>query len=399
MQKIRLLADENIPFLEQLLPSSIELTQVPGRKICSALLKEQDILLVRSVTKVNSALLENTTVQFIGSTTIGTDHVNLQAIQKQNIAFAHAPGSNAMSVVEYVLSALFNLHNQQSIDLNTAKIGIIGCGHVGYKLAFFLKKMRLMVKIYDPFLEKNKAFNHVKTLDFCSFSEVLTCDIITLHVPFTVKDSFPTHHLLNEKALFSLKEEALLINTARGGVIDQAALKRLLSKRKKLKVVLDVWQNEPTIDVDLMERCTFATPHIAGYAFEGKRNGVIQVIEQLKKWMVCHTLNHNDSWPEAPALPALSLNIDKTGNEAIQNIFLSETQSLKSQTLIENLSAYLEKFYSIADESTCFKTQMSQASHEQYGAIFDLYRKNYPIRREAFAYFATSSFFNFGGLA
>lgn len=358
---MKVVADENIPYLKECLPTECELTLLSGREISSEHLKGQDVLLVRSVTPVNSALLDERSVAFVGSTTIGTDHINLDYLQKRQITFAHAPGSNANSVVEYVLCAFFTLYQQQRIDIKKITIGIIGFGHVGSRLYSALQKLSISACIYDPFLEKNLPLQQ-KKIPFVSLETVLSCDVVTLHVPLTHQGHFPTYHFLHAENLCRLKQHAVLINTARGAAIDQSALKMLLKKRKDLCVILDVWENEPHIDLELLADCTFCSPHIAGYSLDGKYNGVLMIINALKQW----TNKHYPPmiWPEKPLLPALP--------QVDFSLFQDVNQLIK----------ILHRYYQIEKETHTFLDALQNRQNQSVGEIFDAYRRHYPARRE-----------------
>jgi len=358
---MKVMADENIPYLKECLPTECELTLLSGREISHEHLKGQDVLLVRSVTPVNSALLNETSITFVGSTTIGTDHIDLDYVQKRQITFAHAPGSNANSVVEYVLSALFTLYQQQRIDIKKITVGIIGFGHVGSRLYSVLQKLSISACVYDPFLEQSLPLQQQK-IPFVSLDTVLSCDAVTIHVPLTHQGSFPTYHLLHAENLCRLKKNAILINTARGAAIDQSALKILLKKRKDVCVILDVWENEPHIDLELLRACTFSSPHIAGYSLDGKYNGVLMIVDALKQWANKHYPPM--IWPEKPSLPDLP-RVDF-------NLFQD----------VNNLIKTLHSYYQIEKETHTFLDALQNRQGRSVGEVFDAYRRHYPIRRE-----------------
>jgi erythronate-4-phosphate dehydrogenase len=364
---MKVAADENIPYLKESLPADCALTLLSGREISKRQLKDQDVLLVRSVTAVNQALLDGTPIGFVGSTTIGTDHIDLGFLQKQQITFAHAPGSNANSVVEYVLSALFTLQQKQRIHLQENTIGIIGFGQVGQRLYAVLQKLSIAVCVYDPFMEEHSSFQK-KNISFVSFDTILSCDVVTLHVPLTDQGPFPTYHLLHAENLYQLKKSAVLINTARGAVIDQQALKTLLKKRPDLCLILDVWENEPEIDLALLGMCTFCSPHIAGYSLDGKYKGVQMVIDALKPW--AEKYYPSMRWPEKPSLPALP---------TLHSGFFEAIESPKN---IADWMKALQDYYQIEKETATFLNALQHRNHQSVGAVFDAYRRQYPIRRE-----------------
>lgn len=273
---MKIVADENIAFAREFFSQAGELRLMPGRNITAADVRDADILLVRSVTDVNAALLQGSAVKFVGSCTIGTDHVDTAWLAQHKICFAYAPGCNANAVVEYVLSALLALE----IDLSRKKIGIVGCGNVGGRLLRCLQNAGADAFGYDPFL-------HNSDLPLAIFSEILQCDVICLHTPLTKSGAFPTFHLFNADVINALKPGTLLLNAGRGAVIDNRALLQRLQTKEDLLTVLDVWENEPSIDPALLAAVTIGTPHIAGYSAEGKLRGTEMIYSALCSFLQC----------------------------------------------------------------------------------------------------------------
>lgn len=273
---LKIVADENIAYAQHFFAAMGELVLLPGRSISRADIQDADILLVRSVTQVNSELLAGSAVRFVGSCTIGTDHVDTQWLSENNIQFSYAPGCNAQAVVEYVLSALRALE----VDFSASKVGVVGCGNVGGRLLRCLQKSGVDVVGYDPFLLDSD-------LPLVDFETILVCDVICLHTPLTKTGAYPTFHLFNEAVINQLKPNAVLLNAGRGAVIDNAALLRRIESHNDLRVVLDVWENEPAIDHDLLAHVDIGTPHIAGYSAEGKLRGTEMVYEALCYFLEC----------------------------------------------------------------------------------------------------------------
>ena len=269
---MKLVVDENIPGADQLFAQFGAVQRLPGRAINAAVVRDADILVVRSVTRIDAALLRGSRVRFVGSTTAGIDHVCLADLDALGIRFAHAPGSNADSVVDYVLGVLA-LRFPDAASIASRRIGIVGCGNVGGRLLRRLRALGISCRVYDPFVEG--------IAEACAFDEVLDCDVLSLHVPLTSEGDHPTRYLLGAAQLQALATRGLLINTARGAVVDNAALLGLLRARADLGVVLDVWEHEPRIEPALLARTLIGTPHIAGYAVDGKLRGVAQVYRAL----------------------------------------------------------------------------------------------------------------------
>lgn len=269
---MKIVADENIPLIHKFFDDIGSVETYPGRELSSQQLAGADVLLVRSVTPVNQALLDNSKVKFVGTCTIGYDHVDIDYLNANNIAFTSAPGCNANSVVEYIISCLSVLSETKNLNLNEMTVGIVGCGNVGGRLAKKLKQLGLHSRCYDPLIDQE---------GMSTFEEILDCDVISLHTPLTTDGKYPTQHLFNASVLSKLNENQTLINSGRGGVIDGSALKLKLKKEPKFTVILDVWENEPAIDPELASLVTFGTPHIAGYSLDGKVAGTEMIYQAL----------------------------------------------------------------------------------------------------------------------
>lgn len=274
---LTIVADENIPALESLFGGFGRILRRPGRSLCRDDLQNADVLLVRSVTRVDQTLLAETPVRFVGTATIGTDHVDLAWLERQGIGFSSAPGSNADSVVEYVISSLLHLAEEREFDLFSKVVGIVGVGNVGGRLQQRLEAMGLQVLLCDPpraAAEGQAGFIELPDL-------LQQADIISLHTPLVTTGRWPSQHLLNADTLALLKPDAVLLNSGRGSVIDNQALLELKRQRPDLTLVLDVWEHEPTVDPQLAALCAIATPHIAGYALDGKIRGSWMLYEAL----------------------------------------------------------------------------------------------------------------------
>jgi len=262
---LTLLADENIPALEHYLSSGVQIRRAQGRRIGPEQLRDVDILLVRSVTRVDAALLADSAVEFVGSATSGVDHIDRDLLARRGIAFAHAPGANANSVVEYVLCAIAAVGDRLERLLDGGVVGIVGYGCVGRSLAARLAALGVSHRVYDPWLER------AGIPAAASLREVLESDVVSLHPELTTSQPWPSHHLIGPDALSRMRPDALLINTSRGPVVDNAALRaRLEAGAAGFQAVLDVWEPEPDIDTALLERLVLGTPHIAGYSRDGK---------------------------------------------------------------------------------------------------------------------------------
>ena len=276
-----------------------EIIRLPGREISAADLAKADVLLVRSITAVNEQLLQGSCVRFVGSATIGTDHVDLDYLASRNIQFANAPGCNANAVIEYVLSCLA----VQQPDWLAKRISVIGCGHVGGKMLNLFHNLKVDALGCDPFLDQTPDY-------MVKLDEALAREIICVHTPLTVAGDHPTFHLLNSKTLVQITDGALLINAGRGAVIDNQALLACL-QQKRFRCALDVWENEPHINRELLDVVDIATPHIAGYSLDGKVAGTRMVFEAFIRWLgrkQPDQLQELDGLGEVKDIQAISIN-------------------------------------------------------------------------------------------
>ncbi|MDX1451796.1 MAG: 4-phosphoerythronate dehydrogenase PdxB [Oleiphilaceae bacterium] len=295
---MKIVADENIPLLQRFFGDIGEVQEYPGREISTEHVRDADVLVVRSVTPVSAELLAGSRVRFVGSCTIGIDHVDTDYLQEAGITFAHAPGSNANSVVEYILSCLSILTETHNFDFDNHRVGIVGFGNVGSLLHRRLSKMGVSCLAYDPLLDDQEGLSSLK--------DVLDCEVITLHVPLTTEGEHATHYMFNAERLSQLRGDQVLINTCRGAVIDNAALKQRLQQDDGFSAILDVWENEPNIDPELMRRVFIGTPHIAGYSFDGKVAGTEMVYRALCSSMGLPARHKSAQFLEEPPLSKMA---------------------------------------------------------------------------------------------
>lgn len=353
---MRIVADENIPLLDEFFAGFGEIRRLPGRSIDAAAVVDADLLLVRSVTQVNRALLDGSPVKFVGTCTIGTDHLDLDYFQQSGITWASAPGCNARGVVDYVLGSLLVLAEQQGVDLATRTYGVVGAGQVGSRLLKVLRGLGWRVLVCDPPRQAAEGG------DFVSLQQVLDeCDVISLHTPLERLGDHPTYHLFDHARLASLKPGSWLINASRGAVVDNQALRELLAQRSDLQVVLDVWEGEPQADVELAALCRIATPHIAGYSLDGKLRGTAQIYQAL-----CQYLGVASSVELAQLMPAA---------------WLSELTIDASADPAWALASICRAVYDPRRDDADFRRSL-QGDAATRRAAFDGLRKHYPMRRE-----------------
>jgi len=274
---ITIVADNKIPFLKGVLEPYADVRYIPGKEIDRKALLEADALLIRTRTKCTEDLLKGTKVRFIGTATIGFDHIDTHYCEKNGIIWTNAPGCNSGSVQQYIAAALLKMSSEVRFNLKDKTIGIIGVGHVGSKVEKFARLMGMKVLLNDPPRARKEEKKNFVTLGTVLYES----DIVTLHIPLNVVGEDKTWHLFNEKSFKKMKRGAWFINSSRGEVVKTASLKKVLSAGKLGGAVLDVWENEPDIDIELMGETFISTPHIAGYSTDGKANGTSKVVNFL----------------------------------------------------------------------------------------------------------------------
>lgn len=359
-KKFKIVADENLALTDYFFGDIAALEYKAGRGISPEDVQTADALLIRSVTKVNAALLADSTVKFVGSATIGTDHVDLNALQENDISFANAPGCNAQAVAEYVITAILTLQPQLVSAGQNMCLGIVGLGNVGTRLAQLAQRLNWRVVAYDPFVTL-AAFDDLG-VEKLSYEQVLAqSDALSLHVPITKNKPNATYHLIDEAAFAQLKSSCLLINSARGEVISEQALLADIAKTKR-QVVLDVFEHEPKIHQSLLDQLALATPHIAGYSLEGKARGTQMIFQAFCQHF--HLASSKQFESQLPDMPQLF-------NHSIP--------------LVDQIVALLPQLYPIQADDAALRACVNQSGWVD-GQDFDHLRKTYPLRREWAAY-------------
>jgi erythronate-4-phosphate dehydrogenase len=350
---LRILADENIPAVEHYAGALATVRRFSGRNLRPQELADADVLLVRSVTAVNAALLGDSPVRFVGTATSGVDHIDLEYLRQRGIPFRHAPGSNANSVVEYVLAALAGVSDHLERVLSGAPVGVVGYGVIGRAVVERLQALELDYRVYDPWLDPAGIPRRG------DLAAILDCAVITLHAELTRKQPWPSHHLLDASALARIAPDSLLVNASRGPVVDNAALSALLGRSDSLDVVLDVWEGEPRIDHALLRQVRFGTPHIAGYSLDGKLLATRMLVEAMALELGLPWHNPGSAAGEPPPL-------DPGDGDSAAGL----------------LRHLLSQRYAIAADDAALRAATLGAELPVAAAAFDSLRRDYPVRRE-----------------
>lgn len=310
---MKIVCSDNMPYAMEAFSQFGDVVIKSGRAITSADVRDADGLMIRSTTRVDKTLLEGSRVKFTGTATIGTDHMDLKWLDAAGIRWCAAPGCNANSVSEYVMTALLCLGQRQEITLEGRTLGVIGVGNVGSRIVEKARSIGMRVLMNDPprqAAEGSGAYVGLETL-------LRKSDAMTLHVPMEKQGQYPTWHMADDEFFKNMKPGAILINAARGAVLDSSALARAMDDKLLSAVVLDTWENEPEISPALLGRIDIGTPHIAGHSFEGKVMGTLMVYREFCRHLGIAPTWAPDALLPAPAVPDLTLNADGRLDEAV----------------------------------------------------------------------------------
>ena len=354
---MKILADENMPYVREAFAALGEVQTYRPREVCAHDLRDVEVLLVRSVTKVTPELLDGTAVRFVGTATIGTDHIDVAYLEQHGIAFASAPGCNADSVGEWMTAALLWLAKRRGWRLADRTLGVVGVGNVGGRVVRRARALGLRVIENDPPLARRTGDPR-----FVPLEAVLDADVVTLHVPLERGGPDPTWHLADAEFLRRMKTGSVLINASRGPVVDGADLAHALDDGTIAGAVLDVWEGEPRIDLDLLRRVELATSHIAGYSFDGRVNGT-----EIVYRAVCRFLDVEPTWDRASVMPTPDVprvEVDAAGRDP-QDV----------------MAEVVERVYDITADDARLR-RIADLPDDERGPYFDNLRLGYPKRRE-----------------
>ena len=351
---MKIVADEDISLVPEFFSHMGEVEQMPGRDISTRAIKDCDVLLVRSVTPVHEGFLAESGVKFVGTATTGIDHIDLDFLKKNGIGFADAAGCNSNAVVEYVLGILFLLGERHHFPLQEKTVGIIGAGRIGSRLRKKLEALDVQCFSYDPFLEEQGVSG------LCSLEEVLHADIISLHPSLSTSGPYPSYHLLDQEQFQGMKQSVILVNMSRGPVIESRALLNHL-KGSDMIAVLDVWEDEPDIRLELLDHTEIATPHIAGYSLEGKLKGTEMIYHKVCDFFTLPKKHQLSDFIPLPLLLGLCLGEGGSPEAMIHTA--------------------IQSCVNVCYDDWALR-QTRKLDDKSRGKAFDVLRKTYPLRRE-----------------
>jgi erythronate-4-phosphate dehydrogenase len=352
--KIKIVADNKIPFLKGVLDQVADMVYLPGGDISTSDVREADALITRTRTCCDASLLDGSGVKFIATATIGFDHIDTEYCERKGIGWTNAPGCNSCSVEQYILSVLLNIASQEGFDLSSKTLGIVGVGHVGSKVEKIARVLGMQVLLNDPPRARAEGPH-----SFVDLAQILQeADIITLHVPLNLSGEDKTYHLAGNDFFRHVAKKGVFINSSRGGVVDSGALKAALMNHKLAGAVLDVWEGEPGIDLEFLDMARIATTHIAGYSTDGKAKGTSMSVQAISRFF---GLGFDDWYPDklpGPEHPEITL--DGTG--------------LDRQEMLLDV---VNRSYNVMEDDRRLRESPER---------FEELRGSYPIRREAGAF-------------
>ena len=352
---MKIVCDDKIPFLRGVLEPFAEVVYLPGKQTTAEVVRDADAIITRTRTKCDAELLSGSSVKVIATATIGFDHIDTGWCERNGIIWRNAPGCNSWSVKQYISSVLVSLARRYGLDLTKMTLGVVGVGNVGSKVAEAASLLGMKVLLNDPPRARREG-----PQGFVSLDELMAqSDIVTLHVPLTKEGEDATWHLFDAARIARLRPDQFLFNSSRGPVVDNAALRDALKAKTLRGAVLDVWENEPDIDRELMGLVEYSTPHIAGYSADGKANGTTMSVRTVASVLGLPLTDWTASGVPAPAQP-LAFCIDAAG---------------KSDA--EVLAEAILHTYDVQRDSDALRAAPDQ---------FEKLRGDYPVRREPTAF-------------
>lgn len=351
-----IICDDKIPFIRGVFEPYADVVYLPGGETTPGIVKDADAIVTRTRTICNSSLLEGSKVKVIASATIGYDHIDTRWCEANGITWSNAPGCNSGSVAQYIASVLIRLADKHNLQLDGMTLGVVGVGHVGSKVVKVGQALGMKVLQCDPPRARMEGAQQYVSLD----TIISESDIITLHVPLDKEGPDATYHLFDSKTIEKLGPTQILINSSRGPVVDNAALKDALTTHKLKGAVLDVWENEPDIDTGLLSLLEYGTPHIAGYSADGKANGTSMAVQTVAEALDLPLKDFKVAEIPSPGYSPTSFAIDASGKT---------TRQVLAEAILHT--------YDISEDSDRLRSNPEE---------FERQRGEYPVRREPAAF-------------
>lgn len=359
---MKIIIDDKIPYIQGALEPFAEVVYLPGQKTTAEVVRDADAIITRTRTICNEALLSGSSVKIIASATIGYDHIDTDYCDHAGIKWTNAPGCNAKSVEQYIASAILVMAEKKGWDLAGKTIGVVGVGNVGSKVAKIAEILGMRVLLNDP----PRARQEGET-GFVGLDKILEeSDLITLHVPLNQEGSDVTWHMADEQLFARMSRKPVFINSCRGEVVKTSALKQAIVSGQISGAVVDCWENEPNIDLELLGLVDLATPHIAGYSRDGKANGTEMSVQAVSRFLGLGAKN----WK--------AVNVEKP---AVSEILIDGTNKSTRQILSEAILFT----YDIREDDARLRASV---------ATFEKQRGDYPVRREFPAFTVAGKFSN-----
>ena len=356
---MKIIVDDKIPYIKGVLEPYAEVVYLPGKSTTAEVIKGADALVTRTRTSCDRQALEGSKVKLIATATIGFDHIDTDYCEQAGIKWVNAPGCNAESVNQYLSSALFSYSSRHGLDLPGKTIGIVGVGQVGSRVAKTCDILGMNVLLNDPPRERREGSSQFVSLQTIQEQ----ADIITFHVPLNRGGMHNTFHMVNSIFLGSLKRRPLIINTCRGEVFETGAVNGAMATGELSGLIIDCWENEPDLDLRLLELADYGTPHIAGYSKDGKANGTTTSVRAVSRFFDLGIDDWEPAGVEAPANPVIELDgIGKTEHALLAEAILST--------------------YRIEEDDRALRENT---------LLFEQLRGDYPVRREFSSYVIKAS--------
>lgn len=360
---MKIICDDKIPFLKGVLEPHARVVYLPGQEISAEVVRDADAMIIRTRTICDKALLEGSSVKIVATATIGYDHIDTAWCESHGILWKNAPGCNSSSVQQYIASVLCVLAERFNLHFKDLTLGVVGVGHVGSKVATAARALGMKVLLCDPPRAREEGPE-----GFVDLNEIVSSsDIITLHVPLSHEGSNATWHMFDSERIASMRPDQILINSSRGAVADNLALKNALKAGRIKAAVLDVWENEPDIDLELLDLLAVATPHIAGYSADGKANGTAASVQAVA---ACLGLPLTDWRPKVIPTPAGFL-------ESVPVLDLEDilefVVNAEGKNIQEVLSEAILRTYDVLNDDKALRSNPE---------LFEKLRGNYPVRRD-----------------